>query len=69
VQTLGSFYGCNQIAWRWNGTGIGSNKYEILGLITMDVNVSTTQIDTVYSEFNSGAWLADYGINITLPKH
>lgn len=27
----------------------------------MDVNPATTQIDAVYSEFNSGAWLADIG--------
>ncbi|KAJ9652680.1 hypothetical protein H2198_008083 [Neophaeococcomyces mojaviensis] len=61
LQTLGSFYSCDQIAWRWNGSQIGSNQYEIKGIITMDVNATTTQINAVYSEFNSGAWLSDIG--------
>lgn len=61
LQTLGSFYTCNQIAWRWNGSSIGSNKYWVKGIITMDVNAATNQIDAVYSEFNTAAWLADIG--------
>lgn len=61
VETLGYFYSCDQIAWRWNGTGIGSQKYEVKGLITFDVNVASSQVDAVYSEFNSAAWLSDIG--------
>jgi len=33
----------------------------VKGIITFDVNVATTQVSGVYSEFNSGAWLADIG--------
>ncbi|KAK5082594.1 hypothetical protein LTR70_008322 [Exophiala xenobiotica] len=61
VATLGYFYSCNQIAWRWNGTGIGRNTYEVKGIITFDVNVASSQVDAVYSEFNSAAWLANIG--------
>ncbi|KAK5953646.1 hypothetical protein OHC33_005590 [Knufia fluminis] len=61
LATLGYFYDCDQIAWRWNGSSIGSNKYEVKGIITMDVDVTTSKINAVYSEFNSGAWLADIG--------
>ena len=61
LATLGYFYNCNQIAWRWNGSSIGSNKYWVKGIITFDVNATTTQIDAVYSEFNTAAWLADIG--------
>lgn len=61
LQTLGYFYSCNQIAWRWNASSIGSNRYEVKGIITFDVNVASQQINAVYSEFNTAAWLADIG--------
>lgn len=61
LQTLGYFYSCDQIAWRWNGSGIGSNKYEVKGIITFDVDVASSKIGQVYSEFNTGAWLSDIG--------
>jgi len=61
LQTLGTFHTCNQIAWRWNASSIGSNKYEVKGLITFDVNATSLQVDTVYSEFNSAAWLSNIG--------
>lgn len=61
LATLGYFYNCNEIAWRWNGSGIGSNKLEVKGIITFDVNATTSQVNGVYSEFNSAAWLTDIG--------
>lgn len=30
-------------------------------MIDFDVNVTAKQIDAVYSEFNTAAWLADIG--------
>lgn len=61
VQTLGVFATCDQISWRWNASGIGSNKYEIKGIITFDVDAQAGQINTVYSEFNTAAFKADLG--------
>lgn len=61
VQTLGVFATCNQVSWRWNASGIGSNKFEIKGIIAFDVNPASVQIDTVYSEFNTAAFEADLG--------
>lgn len=61
VQTLGVFATCDKIAWRWNASGIGSNEYEIKGIITMDVDPVEVQITTLYSEFNSAAFEADLG--------
>ncbi|EXJ87980.1 hypothetical protein A1O1_04907 [Capronia coronata CBS 617.96] len=61
VATLGTFYNCASVSWRWNASGIGSNQYEIKGIINFDVNVTTLQIDAVYSEFNTAAFLQDLG--------
>ncbi|KAG6368947.1 hypothetical protein INS49_003165 [Diaporthe citri] len=61
VDTLGVFNTCDKISWRWRATGIGSNQFEINGIINFDVNPETVQIDTVYSEFNTAAFQADRG--------
>ncbi|KAG9768134.1 hypothetical protein ABEF95_012523 [Exophiala dermatitidis] len=61
VETLATFHNCDSISWRWNASGIGSNQYEIKGLINFDVNVTTLQINGVYSEFNTAAFQADLG--------
>ncbi|KAL1877940.1 hypothetical protein Daus18300_002294 [Diaporthe australafricana] len=61
VTTLGTFYTCDKISWRWQATGIGSNQFEINGIINFETNPQTVQIDTVYSEFNTGAFQADLG--------
>lgn len=55
------FNTCDKISWRWRATGIGSNQFEINGIINFDVNAQTVQIDTVYSEFNTAAFEADLG--------
>lgn len=61
VNTLGVFYTCDKISWRWQATGIGSNQFEINGIINFETNPETVQIDTVYSEFNTAAFEADLG--------
>lgn len=61
VQTLGVFATCDQISWRWNASGIGSNQYEIMGIIAMDVDPESVQIKTLYSEFNTAAFQVDLG--------
>lgn len=61
MTTLDTFATCDQIAWRWVASGIGSNASEVRGIITFDVNAGALQIDTVYSEFNTAAFEADLG--------
>lgn len=61
MQTLGVFATCDQISWRWNASGIGSDEFEIKGIIVLDVDVEALQITTVYSEFNTAAFEADLG--------
>ncbi|KAI3395274.1 hypothetical protein diail_1628 [Diaporthe ilicicola] len=61
VETLDVFNTCNKISWRWKATGIGSNQLEINGIIVFETNPEAVQIDTVYSEFNTGAFFADLG--------
>ncbi|ETI27889.1 hypothetical protein G647_00338 [Cladophialophora carrionii CBS 160.54] len=67
VETLSTFHNCDQISWRWNATGIQnpqvkvSNPMPVLGLITFSVDVEQKKIDTVYSEFNTAAFLHDLG--------
>lgn len=67
LQTVETYETCNKITWRWIGSNIGSNKYRVSGIISMDVNVADLKINAVYSEFNTGAWLADIG-NPECPK-
>lgn len=51
------FYTCEKILWRWTGSGMGSTAMASKGIITM--NIENGSIATVYSEFNTGAWLVD----------
>lgn len=61
MATLSTFHTCDKISWRWNASGIGSNLYEVKGIIEFDVNPETVQIDAVYSEFNTAAFEAVLG--------
>lgn len=60
--TLGVFATCDKISWRWNASGIGSDAFEIKGIIAFDVDPGKVQIETVYSEFNTAAFEADLGV-------
>jgi hypothetical protein len=48
VETLNYFYDSTdgKIGWRWRASGIGSNKYNISGLI--DIDLEGSLIKTVY---------------------
>lgn len=61
VQTLGVFATCDQISWRWNASGIGSDQFEIKGMIVLEADPEEVQIKTIYSEFNTAAFEADLG--------
>jgi len=60
---------CNVIAFRWVAQ-VGSKQYEVKGInILYAINTAGTQsgwqIQTVYSEFNSAAWVVDIGRSCT----
>lgn len=61
LQTLDIFSSCNAISWRWISTqGAGDDQTPVKGIDNFYIN-SRGQIEAVYAEFNSGAWLADLG--------
>lgn len=66
VQTVDMFHNCDHISWRWNATGIQNpkvpvaNPVRVQGLITFIVD-DNKKIETVYSEFNTAAFLTDLG--------
>ncbi|KAK4935517.1 hypothetical protein LTR10_023428 [Elasticomyces elasticus] len=64
INTLAVVAGCNQMVWQWEflGIGTGANRVRGMTLITVD---SGSKIVEQYVEFNSLAWGADIGFNIT----
>lgn len=66
-KTLDYFYDCpdQKIGWRWQASGIGSNKLRVNGLI--DIDLRGGLIKTVYSEFNTAAFLVDLGVAACVP--
>lgn len=59
ITTVDIFHNCNKISWRWYTTNVGPVR--VSGIIDMDVNATTHQINAVYSEFNSGAFWINLG--------
>jgi hypothetical protein len=57
VETLNMFHTCNSIAWRWQGNYV---PLWIRGINMFMIN-EKKQIQTVYVELNSGAFLKDVG--------
>jgi len=59
---------CNVIAFRWVAS-VGSQQFPVKGINILYASKSSSgwQIDTVYSEFNSGAWVNDIGGTCTPP--
>jgi len=66
INTLAIVHGCNQMVWQWEflGIGTGANRVRGMTLITVD---GMNQVMQQYVEFNSLAWGADIGFNITPP--
>lgn len=65
INTLAIVHGCSQMVWQWEFLGIGP-QFRVRGftLITVD---SYNKVIEQYVEFNSLAWAADIGFNITPP--
>lgn len=68
-ETLNVWHGCDFVALRWRTSAPGTVQPEqpVTGIIILETCAGGSAqepwlIDTVYSEFNSGAWLYDLGI-------
>jgi len=63
-QQLNIWHTCDTVIIRWLSSGPGQEPEQVTGIIVMEtVNQNSTWlIDTVYSEFNSGAWLVNLDI-------
>jgi hypothetical protein len=69
-QILNQWYNCNTVIIRWRSSAPGSvqPEEEVTGIIVLEVVKNAPgrpqpwKIQTVYSEFNSGAWLYDLGV-------
>ena len=61
LKSLDFFWSCKAISWRWiSQSGTGDDDIPVKGIDNFYIN-SQGQIESVYAEFNSGAWLADLG--------
>ncbi|KAH9834695.1 S-adenosyl-L-methionine-dependent methyltransferase, partial [Teratosphaeria destructans] len=64
-EQLNLWYNCDNVFLRWRSTMSPEIVTGIIILETTKADASSAQpwlIDTVYSEFNSGAWLVDLGV-------
>jgi hypothetical protein len=67
-EILNVWQGCNFVTMRWVSSAPGTVQPEqqVTGIVVMEVCQGGGDepwiIDTVYSEFNSGAWLYDLGV-------
>jgi hypothetical protein len=61
LDSLDYFWSCHAISWRWVSVkGAGSDVTPVKGIDNFSIN-SKGQIQSVYAEFNNGAWLANLG--------
>lgn len=67
-EILNVWHGCDFVTMRWVSSAPGTVQPEeqVTGIVVMEVcpgdATEPWKIDTVYSEFNSGAWLYDLGV-------
>lgn len=64
VTTLGIVHDCTQMVWFWEFDGIGTGQYRVRGMTFIHVN-DQALVDMQNVEFNSLAWGADIGFQIT----
>ncbi|KAI1625335.1 hypothetical protein EDD37DRAFT_629358 [Exophiala viscosa] len=64
INTLNVVAGCNQMVWQWEFLGIGTGEYRISGMTLITVDAGSKIVEQ-YVEFNSLAWGANIGFNIT----
>ena len=68
-EILNVWHGCDFVTMRWRSSAPEANgvqpQQQVTGVVVMEVCQGASEpwvIDTVYSEFNSGAWLYDLGV-------
>lgn len=63
-QQLNIWHTCTTVIIRWLSSGEGQEPEQVTGIIVMETvfQNNTWLIQTVYSEFNSGAWLVNLGV-------
>ncbi|USW47324.1 hypothetical protein Slin15195_G006430 [Septoria linicola] len=63
-QQLNIWHNCNTVTIRWLSSGPGQEPQQVTGIIVLETVRKSGKwlIKTVYSEFNSGAWLVNLGI-------
>ena len=67
-EILNVWHNCDTVTMRWRSTSPGfvQPEEQVVGIVVMETVYSGGEepylIDTVYSEFNSGAWLYDLGV-------
>ncbi|EMF17684.1 uncharacterized protein SEPMUDRAFT_35932 [Sphaerulina musiva SO2202] len=65
-EQLNLWHNCNSVTIRWLSSGPGQEPSQVTGIIVMETVYSEVEgtwlISTVYSEFNSGAWLVNLGV-------
>lgn len=59
LTTLNIWIGCDTITWRWRAVP-PPGVLPVTGINVMEIN-SAGQIETMYGEFDNGAWLVDLG--------
>lgn len=74
-EILNVWYGCDSVTMRWRSSAPEANgvqpQQQVTGIVVMEVCQGGSEpwvIDTVYSEFNSGAWLYDLGVFVPTCK-
>jgi len=68
-EILNLYNNCNSVTIRWLSKGEGQEPQQVTGIINMETEKNPDKkssqkwlINTVYSEFNSGAWLVNLGV-------
>ncbi|CAK3955362.1 Hypothetical predicted protein [Lecanosticta acicola] len=63
-QQLNLWHTCDAVTLRWVSSGTGQEPEQVTGIIVLETvyQSGTWLIQTVYSEFNSGAWLVNLGV-------
>lgn len=64
---LNLYHTCDTVIIRWRSQGPGQSPEPVTGIIVIEAEYQKSKTDpwlikTVYSEFNSGAWLVNLGV-------
>lgn len=66
VETLDTWYGCNDFTWRWRITTLAGAKVQ--GINHFIVSDDGEKLIYNYAEFDNAAWLSSFGLQCSVPK-